>query len=194
MALTPNSFLDDAGLVALWGKITGKLATKVDKVEGKQLSTEDYTTAEKTKLSGIEAGAQVNVLESVSVNGTALTPTSKGVDISVPTNNNQLSNGAGYQTASDVSTAISTALADITSFEFEVVQTLPAQGEKGTIYLVPNTGVGTNVYDEYIWISTDGGTTYQFELLGQKELDLSNYWNGSNLTAITSARIDEITA
>jgi hypothetical protein len=193
MSLVNTTFLDDAGLVSLWGKITGKLATKVDKVEGKQLSTEDYTTAEKTKLAGIEEGAQVNVLESVSVNGTALTPTSKGVDITVPTNNNQLTNGAGYQTASDVSTAITTALADVTSFEFEVVQTLPAQGVKGTIYLVPNSGAGTNVYDEYIWISTDG-ETYSFELLGQKELDLTNYWNGTNLTAITSARIDEITA
>lgn len=193
MSLVNTTFLDDAGLVALWGKITGKLATKVDKVEGKQLSTEDYTSAEKTKLAGIEEGAQVNVLESVSVNGTALTPTSKGVDISVPTNNNQLTNGAGYQTASDVSSAITTALADVTSFEFEVVQTLPAKGVKGTIYLVPNSGVGTNVYDEYIWISTDG-ETYSFELLGQKELDLTNYWNGTNLTAITSARIDEITA
>ena len=38
-----------------------ELAGKVDKVEGKQLSTEDYTTAEKTKLSGIDTGAQVNV-------------------------------------------------------------------------------------------------------------------------------------
>jgi len=34
--------------------------TKVDKVSGKGLSTEDYTTAEKTKLAGIEAGAQEN--------------------------------------------------------------------------------------------------------------------------------------
>jgi len=33
------------------------LAGKVDKVSGKQLSTEDYTTAEKTKLAGVEAGA-----------------------------------------------------------------------------------------------------------------------------------------
>lgn len=194
MALINTTFLDDAGLVQLWGKITGKLDTKVDVVAGKQLSTEDYTTAEKEKLAGVEAGAQVNVLESVSVNGTALTPTSKGVDISVPTNNNQLTNGAGYQTAAEVSTAISTAIADITSFEFEVVSVLPAEGVKGTIYLVPNAGAGQNVYDEYIWISTDGGTTYTFEKLGQKELDLSNYWNGTNLTAITSARIDEITA
>ncbi|MBO7714633.1 MAG: hypothetical protein J6S85_13740 [Methanobrevibacter sp.] len=37
--------------------ITGK----VDKETGKGLSTEDYTTAEKTKLSGIETGAEVNV-------------------------------------------------------------------------------------------------------------------------------------
>jgi len=36
------------------------LSNKVDVVAGKQLSTEDYTTAEKTKLSGIAAGAQVN--------------------------------------------------------------------------------------------------------------------------------------
>ncbi|MEK3699361.1 hypothetical protein NYE33_20525 [Paenibacillus sp. FSL R10-2199] len=33
---------------------------KVDKVTGKQLSTEDYSTAEKTKLSGIATGAQAN--------------------------------------------------------------------------------------------------------------------------------------
>ena len=51
-------------------------------VAGKGLSTEDYTTAEKTKLGGIEAGAEENVIETVKVNGTALTPDSnKAVDI-----------------------------------------------------------------------------------------------------------------
>lgn len=34
---------------------------KVDKVQGKGLSTNDYTTAEKTKLAGIAEGAEVNV-------------------------------------------------------------------------------------------------------------------------------------
>lgn len=38
---------------------------KVAKVEGKGLSTEDYTSAEKDKLSGIEAGAQVNTVTGV---------------------------------------------------------------------------------------------------------------------------------
>jgi len=36
------------------------ISGKVDKITGKGLSTEDYTTTEKTKLSNIEDGAQVN--------------------------------------------------------------------------------------------------------------------------------------
>jgi flagellin-like hook-associated protein FlgL len=39
---------------------------KVDKVAGKQLSTNDYTTDEQTKLAGIQEGAQVNVPAPVS--------------------------------------------------------------------------------------------------------------------------------
>lgn len=41
--------------------MTNALANKVDKVSGKGLSTNDYTTAEKTKLAGIAEGAEVNV-------------------------------------------------------------------------------------------------------------------------------------
>lgn len=37
------------------------LQGKVDKVSGKGLSTNDYTTAEKSKLAGIESGAKANV-------------------------------------------------------------------------------------------------------------------------------------
>jgi hypothetical protein len=58
---------------------------KVDKEEGKGLSTNDYTTTEKTKLSGIAEGAQVNVIEEIQVNGTKVTPSGKKVNISVPT-------------------------------------------------------------------------------------------------------------
>ena len=43
------------------GAIYTALSNKVDKVSGKGLSTNDYTTAEKTKLSGIATGAEVNV-------------------------------------------------------------------------------------------------------------------------------------
>jgi hypothetical protein len=41
------------------------LSGKVDKVSGKGLSANDYTTAEKSKLANIEAGAQVNTVISV---------------------------------------------------------------------------------------------------------------------------------
>ena len=41
------------------------LDLKVDEVAGKQLSTEDYTTTEKTKLGTIETNAQVNTVNSV---------------------------------------------------------------------------------------------------------------------------------
>lgn len=61
------------------------LNNKVDKVSGKQLSTNDYTNEEKTKLTGIEDGAQKNILESVKVNGSALPISEKAVDIPLAT-------------------------------------------------------------------------------------------------------------
>ena len=40
--------------------VATQIGTKVDKVDGKGLSTNDFTTAEKNKLSGIAKGAEVN--------------------------------------------------------------------------------------------------------------------------------------
>lgn len=45
------------------------LDSKVDKVSGKQLSTEDYTTAEKNKLAGISTGANKVVVDENTANG-----------------------------------------------------------------------------------------------------------------------------
>lgn len=45
--------------------LQGALDNKVSKVTGKGLSTNDYTTAEKTKLSGIAEGAQKNTVTGV---------------------------------------------------------------------------------------------------------------------------------
>lgn len=45
----------------------------------------NYTTDEKTKLAGIEAGAEVNIIETVKVNGVALTPDAdRAVDVIIP--------------------------------------------------------------------------------------------------------------
>lgn len=51
------AWLDYDGLLYFWQKIKTILGSKVDKVEGKGLSTNDFTTAEKNKLAGIAAGA-----------------------------------------------------------------------------------------------------------------------------------------
>ena len=53
-----DQLVTDEGAVSA---LTTVVAGKVDKVSGKGLSTEDYTTAEKTKLAGIASGAEVNV-------------------------------------------------------------------------------------------------------------------------------------
>ena len=58
-----------------------QLGNKVDKVSGKGLSTNDFTTEAKNKLNGIAAGAQVNVIETVKVDGVALPVQNKAVDI-----------------------------------------------------------------------------------------------------------------
>ena len=48
-----KSWLDRAGAVHLWKTIEAMLGTKVDKIEGFGLSSNDYTTEEKNKLAGL---------------------------------------------------------------------------------------------------------------------------------------------
>jgi len=59
--MADKNYLDSDGVLYLWQKIKAKITdaikNKVDKVDGKGLSTNDYTTAEKTKLAGIVDGA-----------------------------------------------------------------------------------------------------------------------------------------
>lgn len=52
---------------------TTDLNTKVDKVTGKDLSTNDYTTAEKTKLASIETGAN-KIIVDTALNSTSTNP------------------------------------------------------------------------------------------------------------------------
>ncbi len=175
-------------------------------------------TEDKKKLDNIEAGAQANVIESVKVNGTALeVAADKSVNVAVPTKVSQLTNdsgfqnadevdeaitgkgyqtaaqvetaitGKGYQTAAQVESAINTKIGAIN--HFEVVDTLPATGEKNVIYLTPKASAQTrNAKDE--WIYVDGA----FEKIGDTEIDLSNYWTKTDLTVASYADIDTIFA
>lgn len=65
----------DAALRADIDAHTGILANKVDKVAGKQLSTNDYTDAEKAKLAALEAGGGGSINATFSLSGSVLTIT-----------------------------------------------------------------------------------------------------------------------
>lgn len=94
--LTNNSnFVSDSSYVHTDNNFTNTYKTNIDSNTSARHThtnktvldntTASYTTAKDTKLSGIETGAEVNVIESVKVNGTALIPSSKSVNIEVPT-------------------------------------------------------------------------------------------------------------
>lgn len=148
----------------------------------------NFTTTLKDKLSGIAANAQVNTIETIKVNGTALTPTNKAVNITVPTKVSQLTNDSKYQTDTQVTTAINNALAGISGIEFKIVESLPATGNKGTIYLKAHTHGTQDNYDEYVYVNN------KWEKIGNTDIDLSNYVTFDDLIAITNTEIDAIIA
>ncbi len=118
------------------------------------------SAADKTKLDGVATGAQANKIESVKVNGAALTPdSSKAVNVDL----------TAYAKSADVTKEIASAVSGVTQIDYSVVEALPSTGKKGVIYLVANSGSGNNIYDEYIYINS------KFEKLGSREMDLSSY-------------------
>lgn len=76
-------------------EINQTLSNKVDKVTGKGLSTNDYTDLEKTKLAGIENGAEVNV----NADWNSTSGDSKILNKPyIPTNVSDLNNDSGFIT------------------------------------------------------------------------------------------------
>lgn len=118
-------------------EVTSGLSGKVDKVAGSRLMTD----AEGSKLSAIAAGAQVNVLESVKVNGMPLQVSGKAVNVTVPTKVSDLSNDSGFQTASQVASAVQSGVAGKQD-DFTVVSvSLPASGWSSNQQTVAVSGV-----------------------------------------------------
>lgn len=169
-----------------------KLETgKVDKVEGKGLSTNDYTTAEKTKLAGIAEGAQVNVIETVKVDGSPLTVEGKAVNIDL----------SAYAKTEDISAAY------VYKGSVDDTSGLPTSGQKeGDVYNINNQfsfngkvyPAGTNVaWNGTAWDPL-GGTvdlskyytkTEADNLLGAKQDNLSETQLAAANSGITAAKV-----
>lgn len=76
------------------------------------------------------------------------------------------------------------AIGGLTSFEIDVVNTLPETGTKGHIYFVPKTTTDEkNIYDEYIWVVKD--STSAFEKIGDTKIDTN---------ALKSETLSEVSA
>ena len=147
-----------------------------------------YQTASDVSSALINSGYQANVIETIKVNNVALTPTSKTVNITVPTDNSALTNGAGYQTAKNVTDAINEAIGGLTGISFEIVETLPTQGKTGVIYLIAHSHGTKDNYDEYIWLEK----SKSYEKIGNTDVDLSNYVTKNDITIMTEQELAAI--
>lgn len=126
-----------------------------------------------------------NVIETVKVNGIALTPDAqKAVDITEPTKTSDLTNDSGFQNATQVQALIDSAVTGAYSYKGSVATyaDLPSSGQTvGDIYDVQDTGMN------YAW----NGTAW--DSLGQL-VDTSLLWAKSELVAMTTAEIDALFA
>ena len=85
----------------------------------------------------------------------------------VPQLLSQLENDLQYQTFADVMGII----ASIPQFKLEVVDSLPATGEKMTLYLVQKGEEYGDSYYEIIWIEQ----TQSYEMIGSTDVNLTGY-------------------
>ena len=140
----------------------------------------DDLVAPLARLAEMEDGAQVNLIETVSVAGSDLVPVDKKISIvfdSAYDASTDSENALQHKAIAAVIEDLRGKISEIPKFRIDVVDALPEQGENAVVYLVKETGEETsNLYEEYIW------TGSAFELLGRQELDLTDYVTSSELT------------
>ena len=119
------------------------------------MSSSDFS-----KLNGVASGAQVNVIEKVSVNGTALTINSKGVNIDL----------SSYALKSDIASAV--------NFKGSVnsYSALPSNPAKGDMYNVVNADSANNIKagDNVVWDGSkwdNFGGVFEISAIPLSEID-----------------------
>lgn len=259
-----SKFLDDNGLLYLWGKIKGLIpkktseltndsgfitaqdvpdvvspstvapkmdgtaalgtdggfargdhvhphdTTKVDKVEGKSLSTEDFTTEEKTKLGGIAAGANNYVPKAASTSQAGEVQLSSSV---TDTSETKAATPKAVKQAYDLAKGKQSPATTLAGYGIQdaytktevdglVSSALHYMGTKDTYGALPTTGNkvgdvwnitaadsahGIKAGDNVAWNGTD------WDVLAGT-MDLSAYMLKTDMVAVTNAEIDAICA
>lgn len=204
-------YVDENGALYLITKVLSLLAKKVNTETGKTL----IDTTDLQKLTGIEAGAEVNTIDVVKVNNAIQEITNKTLNLIIPTKVSELSNDSnfinnieldqkGFQTAANVDSIISNkgylteqevniliaaAIGSAINLSYSIVSELPQTGQDNVIYLIANNSKETNnIYDEYIYIKSTG----KFEKLGSTKLDLTGYLKETDLVPISNQEIDNM--
>lgn len=190
--------LDYAGLEYFAEKIDAKY---VKKEAGKGLSQNDFTDSYKNTIDGlVSSGGQANVIETVKVNGDALTPdASKAVNIDLSgyvlkeTGKRLMTDAEGTKLsklADDPNATYATKdqVSAIPKFAVVVVDALPTEDiSTSTLYLVPNSGSGNNSHDEYIYAGD------AWELLGTTQVDISGKADKSYVDTELGKKVDKTT-
>lgn len=98
-------------------------------------------------------------------------------------------NNGSIVNMTEVKKAISHAVGQITSFEYKIVDSLPAtsEGKKGVVYLVAHSGsTKQNSYDEYIFLPAEGSTEARYEKIGTTDIDLTPYAKKTDIPTAVS--------
>lgn len=200
-----SKFLDLVGLQHLIGLIKDNF---VQKESGKGLSKNDYTDEDKqklstlktynvatteeagllssanlTKINGLEEGAEKNVITKVKRNGTLVNVSNKEVDISVPTKISELVDDKDLVNKTQVQKLIN----DAKHMKKEIVAEKPASGDENTMYLVGPKGEGSNIYEEWLFVNN------KWEKIGDTSttIDLDGYIKEEDLTSISNDEINQ---
>lgn len=159
--------------------VTTLASSKVDKITGKGLSTNDFTDVFKNKLNGIAVGAEVNVQSDWRQGNTSSDDFIKNK----PTRLSEFTNDSGFITStvnnltnyylkSDTYTKsqVDNLIGSVSTISITVVQTLPTTGQSNTIYLVPQNPSNPDIYNEYVYANNT------WVNIGSSEIDLSDYY------------------
>lgn len=183
----------------------------VQKETGKGLSTEDFTSALLTKLNGITDSADAVSWNQIQASGTkvaTITINGTDIDVYIPTSQSITVDDAMSDSSTNpvqnkvIKSYVDTAVGAVVQIKFDAdtsgagyasltdLQTKHPTGANGTIYLVQNSGSGTNTKDEYFWNSA--GSTPGYEKFGSTDIDLTNYVQKTDLVEITTTDIDSM--
>ncbi len=169
---TKKTFLSDGNLEVTWSKIKTLFAGKVNAVDGKQLSTNDYSTAEKNKLSGIETGAQVNKITHIQVNGVEVSINNGTVNIDL----------SSYAKKSDVTSAMK--FKGSCTWAVLIAKT---DQENGAVWNVTDKDPDGKTGQNYVCINGGVAGADSWDAFGGA-VDLSGYATKDELTAGLAAK------